>query len=43
MDGHQVSTAAPTAGTVIPYPGGYDYFLEKTGGLANERAAITAG
>jgi ATP-binding cassette subfamily F protein 3 len=31
------------AGTVTAYPGGYDYFLEKTGGLDNERAAITAG
>jgi ATP-binding cassette subfamily F protein 3 len=29
------------SGTVRAYPGGYDYFLEKTG-LANERAAITA-
>lgn len=31
-----------SAGTVTPYPGGYDYFLEKTGGLENERAALTA-
>ncbi len=31
------------AGTVTAYPGGYDYFLEKTGGLDNERAALTAG
>ncbi|MEI6338289.1 MAG: ABC-F family ATP-binding cassette domain-containing protein [Verrucomicrobiota bacterium] len=31
------------AGTVLAYPGGYDYFLEKTGGLGNERAALTAG
>src|SRR5829696_7540405 len=31
------------AGTVKPYPGGYDYFLEKTGALGNERAALTAG
>src|SRR5215207_1912850 len=31
------------AGKVSPYPGGYDYFLEKTGGLDNERAALTAG
>jgi ATP-binding cassette subfamily F protein 3 len=30
------------AGTVRPYPGGYDYFLEKTGALGNERAALTA-
>ena len=29
-------------GTVTPYPGGYDYFLEKTGGFGNERAALTA-
>jgi ATP-binding cassette subfamily F protein 3 len=31
------------AGTVTPYPDGYDYFLERTGGLGNERAALTAG
>jgi len=31
------------AGKVTPYPGGYDYFLEKTGALDDERAAITAG
>lgn len=30
------------SGSVTPYPGGYDYFLEKTGGLGNERAALTA-
>ena len=30
------------AGTVSPYPGGYDYFLEKTGAIGNERAALTA-
>jgi ATP-binding cassette subfamily F protein 3 len=30
-------------GTVTPFPGGYDYFLEKTGALDNERAALTAG
>ncbi|MEQ1861006.1 MAG: ABC-F family ATP-binding cassette domain-containing protein [Chthoniobacteraceae bacterium] len=30
-------------GTVKPYPGGYDYFLEKTGALDDERAALTAG
>ena len=29
-------------GKVMPYPGGYDYFLEKTGALADERAALTA-
>ncbi len=29
-------------GGVNPYPGGYDYYLEKTGGLLNERAALTA-
>ena len=31
------------AGTVSPYPGGYDYFLEKTNALDDERAALTAG
>ncbi len=31
------------AGTITSYPGGYDYFLEKTGGFGNERAALTAG
>ncbi len=32
------------AGQVTPYPGGYDYFLEKTGALiTDERAALTAG
>jgi ATP-binding cassette subfamily F protein 3 len=31
------------AGEVVPYPGGYDYFLEKTGALDDERAALTAG
>lgn len=30
-------------GTLTSYPGGYDYFLEKTGGFGNERAALTAG
>jgi len=30
-------------GQVSTYPGGYDYFLEKTGGFGNERAALTAG
>ena len=29
-------------GAVRAYPGGYDYFLEKTGALGNERAALTA-
>jgi ATP-binding cassette subfamily F protein 3 len=28
------------AGKVVPYPGGYDYYLEKSGGDA--RAAITS-
>jgi len=32
-----------TGGKASPYPGGYDYFLEKTGALDNERAALTAG
>jgi ATP-binding cassette subfamily F protein 3 len=31
-----------SAGTVTPFPGGYDYFLEKTGGLGNERAALSS-
>ncbi len=30
------------AGKVVGYPGGYDYFLEKTGGRGNARAALTA-
>ena len=30
-------------GKVTCYPGGYNYFLEKTGALGDERAAITAG
>jgi ATP-binding cassette, subfamily F, member 3 len=29
-------------GNVSTYPGGYDYYLEKTGGLLNEREALTA-
>ncbi len=29
-------------GKVSSYPGGYDYFLEKTGSQTNERAALTA-
>jgi ATP-binding cassette subfamily F protein 3 len=31
------------AGQITPYVGGYDYFLEKTGLLLDERAALTAG
>ena len=31
------------AGRITPYAGGYDYFLEKTNALENERAALTAG
>ncbi len=30
------------AGQITPYTGNYDYFLEKTGALDNERAALTA-
>jgi ATP-binding cassette subfamily F protein 3 len=30
-------------GKVMAYPGGYDYFLEKTGAAADARAALTAG
>ena len=30
------------AGNVVPYPGGYDYFLEKSGALNDERAALTS-
>jgi ATP-binding cassette subfamily F protein 3 len=30
------------AGRITPYVGGYDYFLEKTGSLEDERAALTA-
>ncbi len=30
------------AGEITPYEGGYDYFLEKTGAVENERAALTA-
>ena len=30
------------AGRITPYVGGYDYFLEKTGALKDERAALTA-
>jgi ATP-binding cassette subfamily F protein 3 len=30
------------AGKITTYVGGYDYFLEKTGALDNERAALTA-
>ncbi|MFO1458507.1 MAG: ABC-F family ATP-binding cassette domain-containing protein [Verrucomicrobiota bacterium] len=32
-----------TGGQVRPYAGGYDYFLEKTGALDDERGALTAG
>ena len=31
------------AGQITPYVGSYDYFLEKTGALEDERAALTAG
>jgi ATP-binding cassette subfamily F protein 3 len=31
------------AGRITSYVGGYDYFLEKTGALDDERAALTAG
>jgi ATP-binding cassette subfamily F protein 3 len=31
------------AGQIMPYEGGYDYYLEKTGAADNERAALTAG
>jgi len=31
-----------SAGRVIPYAGGYDYFLEKTGAADDARAALTA-
>ena len=31
------------AGTVTPYVGGYEYFLEKTGTADDARAALTAG
>ena len=31
-----------TNGEAFPYPGGYDYFLEKTGGIFSEREALTA-
>jgi ATP-binding cassette subfamily F protein 3 len=31
------------AGQILPFEGGYDYFLEKTGATENERAALTAG
>ncbi|HWN97020.1 MAG TPA: ATP-binding cassette domain-containing protein, partial [Methylomirabilota bacterium] len=30
------------AGQVVPYVGGYDYFLEKTGAMDDARAALTA-
>ncbi len=31
-----------SGGKIMAYPGGYDYFLEKSGGLGDERAALTA-
>jgi ATP-binding cassette subfamily F protein 3 len=31
------------AGKVFPYAGGYDYYLEKSGALGDDRAALTAG
>ena len=31
------------SGQVVPYVGGYDYFLEKTGAAEDARAALTAG
>jgi ATP-binding cassette subfamily F protein 3 len=31
-----------SAGTIVPYAGGYDYFLEKTGATDDARAALTA-
>jgi ATP-binding cassette subfamily F protein 3 len=31
------------SGKVTPYAGGYDYYLEKTGGFGDERAAVIAG
>ncbi len=31
------------AGQITPYSGGYDYYLEKSGLLTDERAALTAG
>src|SRR5436190_2038748 len=31
------------SGQITAYPGGYDYFLEKTGSLLDARAALTAG
>lgn len=30
------------AGQVSPYPGGYDYYIEKSGAAGDERAALTA-
>jgi len=32
-----------SAGQVVPYVGGYDYFLDKTGAAGDARAALTAG
>jgi ATP-binding cassette subfamily F protein 3 len=31
-----------SGGKIMPYAGGYDYFLEKTGSLDDARAALTA-
>jgi ATP-binding cassette subfamily F protein 3 len=31
------------AGKITPYAGNYDYFLEKTNALDDERSALTAG
>ena len=31
-----------SSGEIVPYGGGYDYFLEKTGALEDARAALTA-
>jgi ATP-binding cassette subfamily F protein 3 len=31
-----------SAGQIVPYVGGYDYFLEKTGATDDARAALTA-
>jgi ATP-binding cassette subfamily F protein 3 len=32
-----------SAGQVVPYAGGYEYFLDKTGATEDARAALTAG
>ena len=31
-----------SAGQLVSYPGSYDYFVEKTGGLEDDRAALIA-